>query len=434
MPESLPAPRLVYGILLAVLLGLVGAVSFRRAATLAYDFHYFYRDAAYVWQHGALNPELPDLAAAMDSDENRWRRQLPFYAPAVPVLLAPLAAFGDAIPAAAIWAGMHVVAVWVSLRILLRWVAGATAARRAALIVAAATAAALPAVLEAARFNQLSFLVLGLLLAGVDRVVHGNRKLTGGALLALATVLKLLPGVFLIWLALKREWRALAAAAVALAVLAAAPGVLVFGPQRTAAYYAEWVEYNTRGLGGGQEPALLREHFTDYRNQAIPAVVARLCRAEHPHAVSVSPLRLSRAGCTWLAAGGAGLLAAGLLWTLRRPLRRLDVHTATGEAAVMAIAMMVFAPLLRQYYLVWALPALVQMCAALPEPTPALRRWALAGMSAWLVGMLAWLLPEARACGAHLIMLIVLGACAVRVGALPRSAATPAREIEGRRR
>jgi hypothetical protein len=86
MPERPTYARWLWLGLAALLLA-VAVISYRRAIAPAYDFHHFYRDARYVWEHGTLNPELAGANA-------EHRRQLPFYLPVVAVLLAPLTAFG----------------------------------------------------------------------------------------------------------------------------------------------------------------------------------------------------------------------------------------------------------------------------------------------------------------------------------------------------
>ncbi|MFQ6048974.1 MAG: hypothetical protein ACE5K7_06385, partial [Phycisphaerae bacterium] len=78
------------------MLAAVGAVSFIQAVKLDYDFHHFYLDAAYVWQHGALNPDLET------PERSQQRRRLPFYLPVVALLLSPLTSAGVK-PAAAVW-------------------------------------------------------------------------------------------------------------------------------------------------------------------------------------------------------------------------------------------------------------------------------------------------------------------------------------------
>ncbi len=415
---------------LLMLLAAVAVVSLRRALALDYDFGYFYRDAQYVWKHAELNPFLPLPGAS--EQENQLRRQLPFYLPAVPLLISPMAMAGPA-AAAVVWVGLHLLALTCVLGVLRRWAAGgdgATTARRGTAVVTLAAILALPAIFEAARFNQISFMVLALVVVGVDKVLR-DQPLTGGLLLATATIAKLLPAVLGVWLLLKRRWTALSAYLAALLLVGLLPCFVHFGYVRTLAYHREWLEYNLPAVAGGKVAAELREHFTDHRNQSIAAVVARWAWPEHRFAAAWQPVALSREACSAIAWAIAATLAIGLLWATRRGLRHLSAASAHAEAAAYCIAMLVFAPLVRQYYLVWTLPALVMLAeVALPGGAASRgrseRTWAAAGLLIWAAGMLAWVSETARALGAHLLMLVIVGLVVLRVAHRSRGAAAGA--------
>jgi hypothetical protein len=395
---------------LGMLLAVVGVVSYTQAVKLDYDFHHFYRDAAYVWQHGRLNPDL-------DNPDRSQRRQLPFYLPVVALLLSPLTAGGVHL-AALLWVLGHVIALAYALNVLTRWGASGTsrAPPRAAVVIA--TVVALPAIYEAARFNQMSFFVLGLALAGVT-ALERRQPVRAGMWLGLAAVLKLLPTVFALWLALKRQWTAAVTFAATALVVALVPCLIVFGPSETVKYYRQWWNYTLHGAPArGMVEAELRSHFIDHRNQSIPAVLARLCWREHPRAAAFQPLQLNEQACRRWGQGLTLVLAAVLAWLTRHSgpwLRRQRVSDATlrdrcrTEAAVYLVAMLVFSPLLRTYYLVWVLPGLVLLVRyGLDERVRALQRLGQIGVVLWLLGMVAWMSEAARAYGAHLIMLIAL--------------------------
>lgn len=396
---------------MGILLAAVGAVSFTQAVKLDYDFHHFYRDAAYVWEHGRLNPDLENADRAL-------RRQLPFYLPVVALILSPLTAGGATI-AALLWTIAHLVALTYCLSVLARWspADGSPAPPRAALVIA--TLAALPAIYETARFNQVSFFVLALVLAGVTALERG-RPARAGMWLGLATAFKLLPAIFAVWLLLKRKWTALAALVVTGLVVAVVPCWIAFGPAETARYHREWWSYNVRGAAArGMVDPDLRSHFFDHRNQSIPAVAARLCWPGHPRAAPIQPLKLDAATCGQVSRGVALLLGIALVWLTRRPIRAAegaaagDAEIVDGmrmEAAVYLLAMLIFSPLLRTYYLVWAAPTVLLLTrTALDERVRPAQRAGQVGFALWLLGMLAWVSEAARACGVHLLMLIGLG-------------------------
>jgi alpha-1,2-mannosyltransferase len=409
MPSSAPYPRwLALGLI--VLLAGLGTLSFDRAARGRFDFSHFYLDGRYVWEHGALNPLLPTTQPEHDPGA----RQLPFYLPVVPLLIAPLTAGGPS-SAALAWAALQVTALALSLRMLGRWTT--------APIFAFTLALALPALLEAAKFNQLSFFVLALVLGGLT-ALERRRPGLGGALLGIAAVLKLLPAIFLLWLVLKRQWRAVAAFIVVAATFALLPPLAAFGPRATMDYHRQWWAYNVQGESArGLLNPELAPHFIDRRNQSITQVLARLTWPEHPCAAPWQPVRLSAASCTHAAHAVAGLLLILLVWAARRPATAVGAVRQRAEFAVFALGMLIFSPLLRQYYLVWALPALllvVEQAAAGPA-----RRVGRAAVAVWIAGMLAWTWPAARELGATLATLLALGGLllAATRGAAPRAAA-----------
>ncbi len=408
---------------LVVLLTGLGLLSFDRARRLRYDFAHFYRDARYVWENRALNPQITRDAPTEEE------RQLPFYVPAVPVLLAPLAAFGPS-AGALLWAAAQVAALGAVLRVLRRWACPPGPAPPGDLVFALALLLALPALIEAARFNQVSFFVLALVVGGVH-ALEQRRPWPAGAAFAVAAVLKLLPVLFLPWLLLKRQWSAAAAMAVAGAVVAVAPPLVCFGPERTAAYYREWAAYNTESARGMLDPHL-PEHFLNHRNQSITQVLARLAWADHPyplplpHRPRLEPHTIERLG----RAIAGGLLTV-LLWSTRRPWAARSGLRRRAEAAVYALALIVLSPLVRQYYLVWALPAVVLLARTAAAGRGAAGEYAeeprhpwpgRIGLAVWTAGMALWLWPTARLWGAHLVMLIALGGLLLAATRSPRAA------------
>lgn len=313
---------------LVVLLMGLGTLALQRGVRGRFDFRHFYLDARYVWVHGELNPHLPTRGRPVE-DEARSDdavRQLPFYLPVVPLLASPLTAGGQT-SAAVAWAALQVAALAAALRILREWgrVAGPGGENASVACFAVAVGVALPALIEAAKFNQLTFFVLALALAGITAIERG-RPASGGALLGAAAVLKILPGLLLLWLLAKRQWRAAGALLAAAAILALLPPLIAFGPERTLAYHREWWDYNVRGDSArGLVSTQLAEHFIDRRNQSVAQVVARLAWPEHPYRVRQPLAGLGLAQCLAIAAVITGGLLVALLAATRRPAAALDV-------------------------------------------------------------------------------------------------------------
>lgn len=389
-----------YAAFIALLL-LLGGISLNRALRSRFDFHHFYIDAEYVWQHGALNPIVGHSASDAE-------RQLPFYLPTVSVMIAPLAAGGRSF-AACVWTTVQLVAFVYSVGVLLGWCRRLYRGPDPRVPLAITLAIAVPALIEAARFNQVSYFVLALVLGGVTTLERG-RPLRSGTLLAAAAVLKLLPGILLIWLLLKRRWRAAGAFCVAAAVFIVLPPLLYFGPQRTWTYHRDWVTYNMQAARGMLNPDL-PEHFIDRRNESFAQVLARLTWPEHPYRLKKQPLHLSAATCANIARGLQLAVLAALVLATRRSWRALPESRRKIEAAAYMIAMLALAPLVRQYYLVWVLPALTlfTIWAADASTVKSLRRIGRIGLAIWILGMAAWPFPITRVVGTHLVMLLALG-------------------------
>ncbi len=407
MDPFAPARRLlVVGVLVACAL-----ISWSRASRVTYDFHHFYLDAAYVWEHGALNPTLND-------PEPLNNRQLPFYLPTVSVLLAPLAAGGRG-AAAVLWTIVQMLSLSYCMWVLARWCELRGSGTLGAVRFGWLLVLSLAALYEASKFNQVSFLTLALILAGVSKL-ESRRDFAGGCWLAAATVLKLLPAVFAVWLALQRRWRALAGFVVGCGLLIALPPLVAFGPQRTVQYHQEWWRFNTGSAGlrawlEVDNPGPFSAHFVDRRNQSIAATLARLTVADHPRPAFWQPVHLSVEQVSRIAGWVSGALLLLMIAALaRRPSTADPQWSLRCDAALLTIGIQVFAPLTRMYYLVWTMPALaLLLIAASPTSGDQARSATIGrvGLIAWLLGMGAWLSRDLRDLGVHSIMLIVIGTC-----------------------
>ena len=382
-----------------LMLGFVAVVSLARGLRFEFDFHHFYLDARYVWQHAALNPDER-------SDDPMARRQLPFYLPSVSVLLAPLAAGGPTI-AAILWTTLQVLSLVVAIVLLARWPTNG----RASTTISAALLLASPALFEAAKFNQLTIPILALVLAG-QRAVERAHPCRAGVWLAVAALFKLLPGVFLLWLVRQHRWMASASMLIALALLTILPALLLFGFPQALADHEQWWTHNVNGSAArGLTDPTLRAHFTDHRNQSFAAVLARCCWPEHPHPAPVRLGSLSLAACTRVAQLTTGAFLLLALWLARRTAsasRRAgnsgDTRRLRIDFATLLLVMLIVSPLIRTYYLLWALPALVLLCDA--ARCTATKRLGYAGITIWLLGMLAWMSVTARTYGVHPWMLL----------------------------
>jgi alpha-1,2-mannosyltransferase len=236
----------------------------------------------------------------------------------------------------------------VSTLVMLFWFVDPIARRRGwtrwfAIAVAAGLAAAFEPLRETFLFGQVNMLLL--VLVGADLLFLVRRKHPlGGAVIGLATAIKLTPGLFIVYLLLTRRWRA------ALVSMATALGATVLAaavaPDATREFWTDAL-WNTSRIG--------TQSFIS--NQSVNGFVARL-----------NPLDPSRS--LWL------VLAVGVLalWAWRAR----EAAAAGDEAAGFAltgVAGCLLSPITWVHHLVWLLPALILVVdRALLPGIPRLRR------------------------------------------------------------
>jgi alpha-1,2-mannosyltransferase len=227
--------------------------------------------------------------------------------------------------------------------------AGIDRARRAtwALWAFAAAAVTIPVWLTL-RQGQIN-VVLWLLVVG-DVVAVQRRSRWSGIGIGIATAVKLVPGLFIVWLVLARR-RTAAGRALVAAAAATALGWLL-APSDSSLYWTELI-FQSRRIGQVDDP----------RNNSLLAVVAR--------AVEPGPAR----NWLWLA-GAAAIAAVGLARGVRAA-RRDDFLAAT---AIVGCAATLVSPISWTHHLGFAVLALAGLATRRPRP------WAMVGLAAlWLV-------------------------------------------------
>ncbi len=315
--------------------------------------------------------------------------------------------------------------------------------------------------------NQLTLWVLLLCVAGLTLLMY-ERDVLGGAVLGLGVCLKVTPGVFLVYLALRRQWRALAAMVLAIAAFDGVPSIMAFGVDGAIREHRAWLRradwYSNRRLI--DEPHLrIRRHG---HNCAWSVVLGRWLRpvpdADYqiilhgdPPGQVVAEARASLGpneylvldplpteGTVWsktrdaipdvprmrLANLSAGTVFAIWLVTLAIPIGLLcfATHGSRGsprrslawaaEAALGMLLMFWPSPMVRDYYLALALPACVVVGRFLAtEEAVVHRRTRAIGLGAlalFFAGVVCIKWDDATFYGLHLATLVALGiACAV---------------------
>jgi hypothetical protein len=156
---------------------------------------------------------------------------------------ATLAVLDDYRAIRALWFGLSALGFWLAYIALARWIGGRAGAT--ALLLAPALALSAPFVI-ALQFGQAHVLVVAAAIAGMLMFARG-RTLAGGALLGFAIATKIFPGLLLVHLAMRRQWRAIAATLGFVAVFVAV-ALAMLGPGAFEAF----VTYHVPRMASGE--------------------------------------------------------------------------------------------------------------------------------------------------------------------------------------
>jgi len=274
---------------------------------------------------------------------NTWP---PFFS----LFCVPLALLARVTPylARAVWVALNFAALWVVLDLLARLVVGAPLRRReGGAGVSIVDLALLVPLLLTSRYvlNNYSHLqvnlgIFALTLWGLRRQAIG-RTLTGGIAIGLAASLKVMPVLFVPYLAYRRRWRAALVAGAATAAFSLSP-ILVLGWARFVDYVIAWRGMVGRGWGVGK------------MNQSVFAMLDRF--------IGHGMEPLSETGRNGIPASGEPLVTVALgvmvvavamlgVWTFRG--RAAPTGYATlAEWSVVFVCAAIFAPVTWKAYLV----------------------------------------------------------------------------------
>ncbi len=299
-----------------------------------------------------------------------------------------------------------------------------------------ASALMLPYIVSCASLGQLGLLLAALTTIGLHQALR-RRGVFAGALLGLAVVIKLIPGVLLAWLALRRRFAAVAATLAACALLGLALPLAALGWAEASRQHAEFA--HRAAVGHSAVRTILDEQpiKANYSNNSLPIVLRRLlspvdARKGDADALLVTnalslPRRAILAAYWTIAAIIAGVSIACTPWRALSdeagPPRRRRVEQAT-YGLWMCVSLLA-SPLLWTHYLAMLMQPMLCVSTAACDPGcggPFARRAARIALVVWACGalLLAW--PTARACGAQLISVLALWVALAIVSVAARSA------------
>jgi hypothetical protein len=389
------------------------------------DYDFFYHAGKWFLERGAVDP---GYTVADDGTIIR-RGTLDWYWPIVGRLFTPFANF-PVFPSGAVWAIFNIVLLVATMRMLGREVSGFPPKDWP-------VTQFIPLILLGLYWtweftlNQLDTLTLCLLTASFVLWQRG-RVHVAGFWLGLAALLKITPGLLVVWFILKRQWRTVGVALLTIALAGPIADMFIFGPGYARDLYQGWAY---RAIAKGSHRGLIMHQLeTDWRNQGWGAVASRWLhhtnwnthfdndpRAPGPapeRFMNVADLPREQVVMIVMAIMGASLL--GLLYLARRPAAQMTTWQLRFEWALFMLAMLWFMPVMRRYHMIWALPMVTMIGLGIHWRGPR-SAWSWAALLAVLAmpaGQLSLLLQEEHghiieAAGIHLATIGLLGAVGI---------------------
>jgi hypothetical protein len=194
-----------------------GGVSFHgRATGKGTDYNVFHMS-------GRLAAERPRQLYEVDAGRDRTYTFL--NPPVVAILMSPLSALPLG-ASAVVWFVINVACTGHAALILSRLLAPPG---RATSFLLLTLVLALPYAVENIQLGQMHAVILYLMVLAFAEL-RGGRPMASAAWMALATAIKLLPGIFAVYFLIRRQWRALAAFVLVVLLLTAVPPAIALGP------------------------------------------------------------------------------------------------------------------------------------------------------------------------------------------------------------
>src|SRR5947209_12638241 len=289
------------------------------------------------------------------------------YPPTTTVLYAPLTLFPYV--AARIVFFLISLAVAAAASVLLFW-DRARPERRTLLTISLLAAACFFPLWYTLYEGQVNCLLWVLAVGGLA-LLRKDRPVAGGAAIGVAALIKLFPAVLLVFLLVKRELRAFAAA-VGAAAVAVAVALPVTGTRLWSTYLNDVLPHQASG-------------GANYRNQGFEGFFDRLLTR---NGIVASFGAHGTLATTLTIACGVALVAAAA-WIARRPAPRRSDRYALEYALFLAVAV-VCAPKSWEHYAVLLLPGFALAFVALFGPGRRVRPLSLATAVALSVSCVAW--------------------------------------------
>ena len=276
--------------------------------------------------------------------------------------------------------------------------------------------ALLTLIAETFTIGQPNLILLAIVLSGFV-AIEAKREILGGSLIALAASIKAFPATLLVYLLIRRNYRAAAAMAVAMLAFTFAVPVAVRGPTQAMQEISTW----SRNMltADASDLAQRGERNWGYRNQSLLAEIHRLTRnvekmpeeslADEPH-INFVDLGFRGANLVFVALCAA--LGAGFLW-LRSRWTLSDARVRAYDLAIALSGVVAISPLARNYFFVWLMFPVTVLAGDLRDANGRFRLGPILGLCIGVVAI--WFGEAARprllaVCGPTLAALLIIAA------------------------
>lgn len=365
------APPEIRKLCLLGLVGLLGYLGTYGGLAVYYhspDFEYFYNAGHWLVHHGVFDPGFDRAAEGAIVR----RGTLDWYLPFVPRLMSLLGWMPFWL-AGGVWLALNLALLVALLRMMGRNLTGLPPQDWPVTQVLLVVLLILFWSWEF-RLNQINTLTLFLVVASFVLWQRGQASVAG-FWLGLAVLLKVTPGLIVLWFALKRQWRVVLAAAATFLAAGPLSDVLAFGGRATVEIYQGWFQ---RALGAASHSGLIRQQREmDWRNQSLSAVASHWL---HPTDFSthfdndprmryggdvetINVVSLSRETIVRLVTAVVLISLGGLVWLGRRPARAMTTWELRLEWALFVAATLWFMPVMRRYHMIALTPLLAVLAA-----------------------------------------------------------------------
>lgn len=248
-------------------------------------------------------------------------------------------------------------------------------------------------------------------------LVERGREWGAGVTLGLATLIKLLPGVLILFFLLKRRWRVAGAAGAVTVVFGLGLPLATLGWEQTVSSHKRFCERVLRGHSAYQTILSEQPAKAIYTNNALPIVLRRLLSPVNgwpshdarPLLVNIADLPRAAILGVYVVLMAAFVLTS-IVVAFRGPPRwppdnLAELRSLRGQFGVWCCLMLLASPLVWTHYLplaYWPLALLADRAARTQRDAGRARPLSLAALLLWLLGVLLLAWPAARAAGAQL--------------------------------